>query len=94
MITHCYINDGDVEKPLLTVFTLEDVEAWGELCFSYNGAPDEDVTVRVFSFHPVTAILTLTPEQVAAVSATQPGNGAVYVQCRCEAPSCKGIMFK
>jgi len=75
MITHCYINDGDVEKPLLTVFTQEDVEAWGELCFSYNGAPDEDVTV-------------------AAVSATQPGNGAVYVQCRCGAPSCKGIMFK
>ena len=47
MITHCYINDGDPEKPLLTVFTQEDVEPWGELCFSYNGAPDEDVTVSI-----------------------------------------------
>jgi|ERR1700734_3722454 hypothetical protein len=51
MITSCYINDGDMEKPLLTVFTQEDVEPWGELCFSYSGpVPEEDVAV-CFSLH-------------------------------------------
>lgn len=47
MILCCYINDGDMEKPLLTVFTLQDVEAWGELSFSYSGVSDEDVDVAV-----------------------------------------------
>jgi hypothetical protein len=46
MITSCYINDGDMEKPLLTVFAQEDIEPWGELCFSYSGpVSEEDVAV-------------------------------------------------
>jgi len=76
MITSCYINDGDIEKPLLAVFTQEDVGPWGELCFSYSGpVPEEDTAV-------------------VAVSATQTGTGAVYVPCRCGAPTCRGVMFK
>ena len=48
MITSCYINNGDMEKPLLMVFTQEDVRAWGELCFSYSGPVSEkDVEVHV-----------------------------------------------
>jgi histone-lysine N-methyltransferase SUV39H len=48
MITSCYINDGDIEKPLLTVFTQEDIEPWEELCFSYYGpVSEEDLAVCV-----------------------------------------------
>ncbi|KAF9220528.1 SET domain-containing protein [Gyrodon lividus] len=38
----CYINEADVEKPLLVVFTTRDVDPWEELCFSYYG----DIEVR------------------------------------------------
>ncbi|KAG9315523.1 hypothetical protein JVU11DRAFT_3139 [Chiua virens] len=37
----CYIDDADVDKPLLAVFTIRDVEPWEELCFSYYGDIDE-----------------------------------------------------
>ena len=36
----CYIDDADVDKPLLTVFTTREVEPWEELCFSYYGDID------------------------------------------------------
>jgi histone-lysine N-methyltransferase SUV39H len=51
MITSCYINDGDQEKPLLVVFTQQDVEPWGELSFSYSGVSDEDVAVSTIAAH-------------------------------------------
>ncbi|OBZ68122.1 Histone-lysine N-methyltransferase, H3 lysine-9 specific [Grifola frondosa] len=41
-INACYINDANMEKPLLTIFTKRDVEPYEELCFSYFGDPDED----------------------------------------------------
>ncbi|KAH0832246.1 hypothetical protein J3R83DRAFT_13220 [Lanmaoa asiatica] len=37
----CYIDDADVDKPLLAVFTTREVEPWEELCFSYYGDIDE-----------------------------------------------------
>lgn len=36
----CYIDDADINKPLLAVFTTRDVEPWEELCFSYYGDID------------------------------------------------------
>lgn len=39
-ILACYIDDADVNKPLLAVFTTRDVEPWEELCFSYYGDID------------------------------------------------------
>lgn len=54
MITSCYINEGDIEKPLLTIFALEDIEPNQELSFSYSGEGenDEDVVnaVRISCF--------------------------------------------
>lgn len=47
MIVLCYINDGDMDKPLLTVFTKYDVEPWAELSFSYSGLNDEEVDTAV-----------------------------------------------
>lgn len=41
-IVACYINDQDVEKPLLAIFTNREVKPGEELCFSYYGSPDDD----------------------------------------------------
>ena len=38
----CYVNDANIDKPLLAVFTERDVEPYEELCFSYSGPPDAD----------------------------------------------------
>jgi len=95
MITSCYINDGDIEKPLLAVFTQDDVEAWGELYFSYSGpVSEEDVTVCARLTSQSNICPFTDDEQVTAVSATQMGKGAVYIPCRCGAPTCKGVLFK
>ncbi|KAI0342079.1 SET domain-containing protein [Trametopsis cervina] len=41
-IVPVYINEPDLEKPLLAIFTNRDVPAHQELCFSYFGPPDQD----------------------------------------------------
>ncbi|KAI0368276.1 SET domain-containing protein [Pilatotrama ljubarskyi] len=49
VINACYINEANLEKPLLTIFTCRDVEPYEELCFSYFGTPDDedaDVTTQ------------------------------------------------
>ncbi|PIL36073.1 histone methyltransferase [Ganoderma sinense ZZ0214-1] len=38
-----YINESNIDKPLLTIFTIRDVEPYEELCFDYNGASDDPV---------------------------------------------------
>ncbi|KAI0074156.1 hypothetical protein K474DRAFT_87506 [Panus rudis PR-1116 ss-1] len=42
-IVACYINETNIEKPLLTIFTCKDVEPGEELCFSYFGDIDENI---------------------------------------------------
>ncbi|KAH9937724.1 SET domain-containing protein [Amylocystis lapponica] len=41
-INPCYINEANMDKPLLTIFTSRDVDAGQELCFSYFGPMDDD----------------------------------------------------
>ncbi|KAM5531648.1 hypothetical protein V8D89_014700 [Ganoderma adspersum] len=38
-----YINESNIDKPLLTMFTLRDVEPYEELCFDYNGVDADRV---------------------------------------------------
>ncbi|EIW62724.1 SET domain-containing protein [Trametes versicolor FP-101664 SS1] len=45
VIVACYINEGNLDKALLTIFTNRDVEPYEELCFSYFGTPDDDMGV-------------------------------------------------
>ncbi|KAI0759836.1 SET domain-containing protein [Trametes elegans] len=47
VINACYINEANLDKPLLTIFTCRDVEPFEELCFSYFGEPDDDTGVEV-----------------------------------------------
>ncbi|KAF8271272.1 hypothetical protein EI94DRAFT_1770486 [Lactarius quietus] len=75
----CYINEANIDKPLVALFTRRDVLPWEELCFSYTGyESDEEGEAR----GEVT-------EQVRA------NNGdAVYAKCLCGAKRCTGYMFK
>ncbi|KDQ57539.1 hypothetical protein JAAARDRAFT_58145 [Jaapia argillacea MUCL 33604] len=41
-INACYINEDNIQKPLLTIFTFRDVEPKEELCFSYYGEQDDE----------------------------------------------------
>lgn len=41
-IAPVYINDANPDKPLLTIFTIRDVAAGEELCFSYFGEQDDE----------------------------------------------------
>ncbi|KAG6868398.1 hypothetical protein C0993_003634 [Termitomyces sp. T159_Od127] len=41
-LVSCYINDSDLQKPLLTVFAKRDIEPFEELCFSYSGEDGSD----------------------------------------------------
>ncbi|KAG6879293.1 hypothetical protein C0992_003778 [Termitomyces sp. T32_za158] len=41
-LVSCYINDSDLQKPLLTVFARRDIEPFEELCFSYSGEDGSD----------------------------------------------------
>jgi histone-lysine N-methyltransferase SUV39H len=45
-INPCYINEANIDKPLLTVFTKLDVEPFEELCFSYLGCIDDDTIFK------------------------------------------------
>ncbi|PPQ95411.1 hypothetical protein CVT26_008257 [Gymnopilus dilepis] len=38
----CYINEGDIQKPLLVMFSARDIEAGEEICFSYFGNNQDD----------------------------------------------------
>lgn len=48
----CYVNESNMDKPLLTVFARRDIEPFEELCFSYNGSnpgdSDDEVLVLFF----------------------------------------------
>ncbi|KAF8154816.1 hypothetical protein B0H34DRAFT_660281 [Crassisporium funariophilum] len=33
----CYVNEGDIEKPLLVIFSRRDIEPFEEICFNYQG---------------------------------------------------------
>jgi histone-lysine N-methyltransferase SUV39H len=45
-INPCYINEANIDKPLLTVFTKRDVEPSEELSFSYMGCIDDDMIFK------------------------------------------------
>ncbi|TDL21679.1 SET domain-containing protein [Rickenella mellea] len=42
LINACYINEANIDKPLMTLFTQRDINENEELTFSYYGDPDDD----------------------------------------------------
>ncbi|KAF8625331.1 hypothetical protein AX17_006873 [Amanita inopinata Kibby_2008] len=73
----CYINEGNIEKPLLAVFTKRDIEPGEELCFSYSGDVSDDDDFQDDS----------------ASNDGGDKNGAVYAKCHCGAKNCRGRLF-
>jgi len=75
----CYINEANIDKPLLAVFTRRDVEPGEELCFSYSGLPnDEDDE---------------DDDEGSGDDEAPPKdlNAAIFIPCRCGAARCTGV---
>ncbi|KAF8811272.1 SET domain-containing protein [Phlegmacium glaucopus] len=72
----CYINEGNIQKPLLAIFSRKDIEPYQEICFNYQGSyPDNDDDDDSDDDHD------LDPDH---------GKDIVYVPCRCGAKNCTG----
>ncbi|KAI0268604.1 hypothetical protein BC834DRAFT_821143 [Gloeopeniophorella convolvens] len=73
-----YVNEADIDKPLLALFTCRDVLPWEELCFSYTGYTVDDQDGKKGELIPK----------------PQNNGDAVYAPCLCGAARCMGYMFK
>ncbi|KAG6901243.1 hypothetical protein C0995_014649 [Termitomyces sp. Mi166 len=79
-LVSCYINDSDLQKPLLTVFAKRDIEPFEELCFSYSGESGDGSEEN--------------DGEGAPRSSPAGDKDAVYIKCACKASNCTGYMFK
>jgi len=75
----CYINEGDVQKPLLVVFSITDIEPSQEICFNYQGIypGDEDDDEN----------------EMQDDDDGQPKD-KIYTKCLCGAKNCRGENIK
>ncbi|KAF8965469.1 hypothetical protein BDZ97DRAFT_783615 [Flammula alnicola] len=77
----CYINEGNIQKPLLVIFSRRDIEANEEICFNYQGRyPGEDDDEE---------------GDVAddGASTADEKQDLIYMRCMCGAKNCTGVMF-
>ncbi|GJJ09617.1 hypothetical protein Clacol_003840 [Clathrus columnatus] len=79
-ITPTYVNEPDLHKPALTIFTSRDVQKGEELTFSYLGEPDNDEGMDE----------QVDNEEAGPLSHKQE---AVHRRCLCGATNCRGQMF-
>ncbi|KAH9929538.1 SET domain-containing protein, partial [Epithele typhae] len=82
-IVGTYINESNMEKPLLAIFTVADIEPYQELCFSYAGRLDEEDLAKEADGEASPSDLALFPF-----------NDAIHIPCRCGAAICTGKMWK
>ncbi|TFK90557.1 SET domain-containing protein, partial [Polyporus arcularius HHB13444] len=82
-INAVYLNEANIEKPLLAIFTKRDIEPHEELCFSYMGPIDGEAESSSDS-----------EDDGDDDTAPKIRNGAVYVECQCGASNCCGKMWK
>ncbi|PCH43681.1 SET domain-containing protein, partial [Wolfiporia cocos MD-104 SS10] len=84
-IVPCYINEANVDKPLLTIFTCQDVHPGEELCFSYFGEMVDDEEIE--KVRQSGAVLTFLQDK------SRNSNDAVYIPCQCGTKKCRGRMW-
>lgn len=88
----CYINDTNIEKPLLVIFTCRDVAPEEELCFSYFGDSDSievdegNISDKVSNFSTGDVLMSF-------LRIILQRNDGVYKKCECGARNCRGKMF-
>ena len=86
----CYVNEANLDKPFLTLFTRRDVLPWEELCFSYTGYDSDEEVCQKLHYMVSLFLILLQDDEDQHVN-----NGdAVYAACLCGAKKCKGYMFK
>ena len=82
-----YINESNVTKPLLAIFTIKDVAPYEELCFSYYGRQDDDDEedddndVRAFSSSLRTRSLSVFFSSFCRLTGQGQGQGRGGVRC-------------
>jgi SET domain-containing protein len=73
----CYINEGDIQKPLLVVFSIRDIEPDAEICFNYQGTypgeEDED-----------------EEDESRPEEDNDEPKDKIYTKCLCGARNCRG----
>ncbi|KXN85111.1 Histone-lysine N-methyltransferase, H3 lysine-9 specific [Leucoagaricus sp. SymC.cos] len=79
----CYINEPDVEKPLLVVFSTRDIAPHEEICFNYMGKYLEDEETEDEN----------EDEDEKEQTAGEKRKDPVYIRCRCGARNCTGEVF-
>jgi len=78
----CYINEGNIDKPLLTVFAIRDIEENDEVCFNYSGNyPGDNGDDQI-------------DQSDAEGNESEMKNEAIYARCLCGTSKCTGVMFK
>ncbi|KIP04851.1 hypothetical protein PHLGIDRAFT_75200 [Phlebiopsis gigantea 11061_1 CR5-6] len=91
-IVPCYINEANIEKGLLTIWTVRDVVEGEELCFSYFGQPDED------DFRPMVSTPQMRARSLTNLDVQTKQEKAKLVKirslCQCKATRCTGRMWK
>ncbi|KAF5354317.1 hypothetical protein D9756_007343 [Leucocoprinus leucothites] len=75
----CYINEPDVEKPLLVVFSNKDIPPFEEVCFNYMGSYPEDEEDE-----------DEDEDNQDDEPSGEKRKDAVYRPCMCGAKKCKG----
>ncbi|KAF8591935.1 SET domain-containing protein [Ramaria rubella] len=87
-ITASYVNEPDLHKPTLTIYTCRDVPKGEELTFAYFGANDDedDEEEEEVDEHGQKKV------KVVGGPSTHK-NQAVHRPCLCGAPNCRGEMF-
>ena len=81
----CYINEGNIEKPLLTVFSRRDIEPFEEICFNYQGKYDDEDDEEDDEEDGDHMNPDPDPDHVKDM---------IYVACRCGAKNCTGEFFR
>ena len=104
ILNPCYINEANIEKPLLAIFTRMDVAAGEELCFSYTGVDDDGDDVATSqsddnnNVEGDVSYFQIDDSRLAngitQSSTDSERSGAVYAECRCGSAKCKGKMWK
>jgi len=84
----CYINESNIDKPLLAVFTRREVEPGEELCFSYYGLPDDGSDGNNDGSDDG------SDDKSEDEAPPKDAHAAIFTQCRCGASRCTGVMFK
>lgn len=94
----CHINDAHLDKAILCIFAIRDIDPREELTFSYGGSDGEDddvpgtaQVVGAFSTFRSKSSKTTNPTHIQGkVTATK----KIHQQCECGSRNCKGIIFK